>query len=90
MQALLSVIIIILAFPVGYLLAWVAKDELAPGRKWFLLTAGVSVIGSIILAVINFAYKIPSILTLLFIIILCLMAVWKSKDKNWIKIKCYL
>ena len=32
---LYGIILLIVAIPVGYLLAWLGKDELVDGRKWF-------------------------------------------------------
>ena len=84
MQNLLYVIILILAFPVGYLLAWLARDELVAGRKWFIALAVVSIIAAIPVAFFV-SIKLPIILTLFFIAIICLMAVWKSHDKKWVK-----
>ncbi len=80
---LLYVFILVLAFPVGYLLAWLAKDELVAGRRWFILIAIISVIAQIPVALF-IETKLPAVLTLLFLAIICLVAVWKSKDKKWV------
>ena len=32
---ILEVLILILAIPTGFLIAWMAKDELIDGQKWF-------------------------------------------------------
>ena len=87
MQNLLYVLILILAFPVGYLLAWLARDELVTWKKWYILLAVVSVIAAIPVAFLQSLslIKLPVILTLFFIAIISLMAVWKSHDKKWTK-----
>jgi hypothetical protein len=83
MQYLFYIIILVLAFPIGYLLAYLARDELIAGRKWFLLLEGVSLIILLVIASVNFSMKIPAMLTLLFLMIISMMAYWKSKDKKW-------
>lgn len=47
-MSILSLIVLLLAIPIGYWIAWLAKDELVQGRKWFwvlivasFITAGV-------------------------------------------------
>ncbi|HLF53813.1 MAG TPA: hypothetical protein VI544_01410 [Candidatus Nanoarchaeia archaeon] len=32
---IIEIILLILAVPVGFLIAWMARDELKNGRKWF-------------------------------------------------------
>ena len=44
---IIEIIILILALPAGYLIAWMAKDELKNGRKWFRILIILSIIGSI-------------------------------------------
>lgn len=85
MQNLLYALILLAAFPIGYLLAWLCRDELKAGRKWFFLLAVVNLIAAIVLSFTSFVYKFPSILSLFFIIIISLIAVWKSYDKKWVK-----
>ena len=85
MQNLLYAIILLAGFPAGYLLAWLCHDELAAGKKWFFGLAVVSLIVAVILSFTSFAFKFPSILSLFFVIIISLVAVWKSHDKSWAK-----
>ncbi len=84
MLNILYVLILVLAFPIGYLLAYLCKDELIVGRKWFTILAIISIL-SVIPVTILTKEKLPSILTLLFFAILCLIAIWKSYDKKWIE-----
>ena len=84
MQNLLYVIILLCAFPAGYLLAWLARDELVAGKKWFIALAIVSVV-AIVPVIIFLGINLAIILTLLFLAIICLMAVWKSYDKKWVR-----
>ena len=85
MQNLLYVLILILGFPAGYLLAWLARDELVAGRKWFFALAAVSLIAVIVISFTGLLLKLPAILCLFFIIIISLTAVWKSHDKRWVR-----
>ncbi len=85
MQNLLYTLILLAGFPVGYLLAWLARDELVAGRKWFFLLAGVSLLSAVIISFASFVFKFAMILGLFFIIIISLVAVWKSHDKKWVK-----
>jgi len=85
MQNLLYALILLAGFPAGYLLAWLCRDELVAGKKWFFLLAVVSLVGAVVLSFISFAFKFISILTLFFIIIISLVAVWKSHDRWWVK-----
>ncbi len=85
MQNLLYALILLAGFPAGYLLAWLCRDELRAGKKWFFWLAVVSLVGAVVLSFTSFAFKFPSILSLFFIIIISLMALWKSHDKKWQK-----
>jgi len=85
MQNLLYALILLAGFPAGYLLAWLCRDELRAGKKWFLLLSVVCLIIAVVLSFTSFAFKFPSILSLFFVIIISLVAVWKSHDKKWVK-----
>lgn len=85
MQNLLYTLILLAGFPAGYLLAWLARDELVKGKKWFFILAIVSLISAVIISFTEFLFKFPVILNLFFIIIISLVAVWKSYDKKWVK-----
>jgi hypothetical protein len=72
-------------FPAGYLLAWLARDELVAGRRWFLFLSAVSFLAAIVIVFIEFSLKFVIILSLFFIIIISQVAVWKSYDKRWVR-----
>jgi ABC-type Fe3+ transport system permease subunit len=81
-KLILCVVIIILAIPVGYLLAYFCKDELVKGRKWFrhLIT------GSIIISAASFFYGFSEIaVTFLFILIVSWISYVKGSDKKFVK-----
>lgn len=78
----LIVVLLVLAFPVGLLIAWMGRDELKDGRKWFQRI----IIISAIIGIISVLFKrYTEGLTFLFIIIFTGISLWKSYDKKWIK-----
>ncbi|MBI2451902.1 hypothetical protein HYV50_02365 [Candidatus Pacearchaeota archaeon] len=78
----LEIIILVLAFPAGYIIAWLCNDELVKGRKWFIFLIALSFIVEIISFVKN---NLQIALTSLFIIIVSLISLFKSYDKKFIK-----
>ena len=80
MIALFNVLIILLAIPAGFLIAYFARDELIQGRNWFVLIMILSVLFALLFLIIN-SYYIT--LTLIFILIATLVSYLKSFDKNW-------
>lgn len=77
---LLEIIILLMAIPLGCILAWVCRDELIEGRKWFyaivicsvmfggwFLLIGERVIGE----------------SCLFIAMVGFISLMKSSDKKW-------
>jgi len=83
-KELLTTIVLISAFPLGYLLAYLTGDELVDGRKYFILLFVFSLIASLIVAFLNFSSKLAVILTLFFIAIVSLISAWKSYDKKFL------
>jgi len=81
---ILYVLILLSGFAAGYLLAWLAKDELVSGRKWFAILAIAAVLCEIpVFLFLN--PKTPALFTLLFIAIICLVSLWKSYDRKFVK-----
>ena len=77
-----SVIILLLAIPAGFLIAWMARDELVSGRKWFKLI----IILSAVLGILFFIFERNEIsFSLAFILITAFISYWKSFDKKWTK-----
>ncbi len=77
----LIVIILILGFPIGYFLAWLCRDELKVGRKYFMILTIISFISG--LALLFFSLGIG--FSLLFISIVTSVSYFKSKDKKFIR-----
>ena len=53
---LLEILVLFLAIPVGYLIAWLAKDELASGKKYFRILIIISILGIIGFWIYDFSY----------------------------------
>ncbi len=77
-----KLIILALAFPVGFLLAYLTGDELLAGRKYFKLLAILSLIGIGVSALLGIEYIAY---TFAFITIVAGISHIKSFDKNWTK-----
>ena len=72
----------VLGIPVGYLIAYLARDELVQGRRWFyILTAGGISFGGIFWLIGQKA----SSLTAFFTAIVAFISLIKSKDKKFVK-----
>ncbi len=85
-ETLLSGLGIILAFPAGYLLAWMTRDELVKGRKFFelLLIASLIVLfASLLLENQRLAFAI--ILGMIFSMIVSLISLYRSFDKKFVR-----
>jgi hypothetical protein len=86
LTALLSVLVILLAFPIGYLLARATREELVQGRKSFLRLYLICIPLAIILAFLPIKeLKLPVILSLIFIAIVSFMSFWLSYDKKFVR-----
>ncbi len=77
---LYEVIILLLALPVGFLIAYLANDELVDGRKWFkaLIVVGL-VVGAWSFLTGNYVVAETSG----FVAIVSFVSYWKSFDKKW-------
>lgn len=79
---LLEIILLVLAVPVGFLVAWMARDELVQGRRWFK-----------VLIILGFALGIWFYLTGLkaeslssfFVAIVSLVSYVKGFDKSFVR-----
>lgn len=76
--------ILVVAVPVGFLIAWLARDELVDGRIWFKVLIALSVVFGTIYGLIGKGYVSW---TCGFILIVCLVSLLKSYDRKWIRIR---
>jgi len=79
----LEIIILILAIPAGFLIAWLSRDELVSGRKYFRILMIISILGVIWFWLSGMNYISW---TLAFVFVVSLVSLIKSEDKKWTKI----
>ncbi|MDP1695962.1 MAG: hypothetical protein Q8L29_03545 [archaeon] len=77
-----EIIILLIAIPIGYLIAWTARDELLAGRIWFKLLIIASFITAIVFYMMEKRYIVFSSA---FIAIISGISLWKSYNKKWTK-----
>lgn len=82
-----KLIILALAIPAGYLIAWLARDELMTGRKWFKILIFIS---AFLFGFFLLGEQIYAAWTALFILIVSFISLIKSWDKRWTKRKDYV
>ena len=81
LEILQIMFILFLAVPLGYLLAYLTRDELVDGRKYFKL---ISFLCSL-MALIFLFFSLTIALTLVFMSIVSSVSLVKSYDKKFIK-----
>ncbi len=82
MTFILVFALVVLSVPVGFLIAWLARDELVQGRKWFRILVILSIISGISLFLFD---AVAAALTCTFIALVSLVSYWKSFDMQWIR-----
>ena len=87
-QIIISIAVLLLALPLGYLLAWLTREELVQGRLAFALIMAVSIAG--IIAVLFFSLeislKLSLVFALLFIFTASAVSMFKSYNKKFVKV----
>ncbi len=79
---IIAFLILLLAVPAGFILAWMTRDELIEGRKWFRRLAIVFLLIGITFAFIG-QYVIGA--TSIFMSIVSSISYFKSFDRKWTK-----
>jgi hypothetical protein len=79
---LYGIIILVLGIPVGFLIAWMCRDELVVGRKWFKI---LTVAGFVIGLFFWFIGERVVAWTCGFVMVVSFVSYVKSFDKKWIK-----
>jgi len=75
---LFYLILLLVGFPTGLLLAYLCKDEIKAWKERLFILSAISLISIVVVSFLNFEYKLPVIISLFFIIIVCLTVVWKG------------
>ena len=78
------ILAVLLSIPAGYGLAWLARDELVQGRKWFVV---ICLICSILAIFSFFVQQIAMGFSLISIGIVAYISYKKSFDKRFTKAK---
>jgi len=78
LEVLFYILILVAGFPAGLILANFCKDEIRAWRKRLIIISVICLIIAIIIGFSNFTYKIPVIITLIFIAITDFTILWKS------------
>ena len=85
-QTLLTILIMASSFPVGYLLAWLCRDELVSERKYFKIISTASIVlAFVFLLLINIEEKFVIVMSLIYIGVVSLISETKSYDKKFVK-----
>lgn len=81
------ILILLTSFPIGYLLAYLTREELVSGRKWIKMLGIFCLILAFIFILISFSLeiKIAVILTLVYIAVVSFVSVYKSYDRKFIR-----
>ena len=79
---ILKIVILILAFPLGFFIAWLTRDELIQGRKYFRALVIASIIGVIWTWIYG---RRAETWSLGFVFIVSLISLIKSKNKKFSK-----
>jgi len=77
-QNIFYLLLLLVGFPVGLLLAKICKDEIKAWKKTLFIISGIFLLLIIVISFLNFTYKLPVMISLFFIIITCLTISWKS------------
>jgi len=82
LEIIYSIFLLLLAIPVGYLIAGLAKDELIEGRKWFKLLTLTGFLLGVVFLILGW---IPEAFSSLFMGIVSFVSFIKSYDSKWKK-----
>ncbi|MBI2629893.1 hypothetical protein HYW76_02235 [Candidatus Pacearchaeota archaeon] len=87
METSIIILILLSAFPAGYFLAYLTKEEIVAGRKWFIYLSVICFISAFIAALssIEIKLKLAVILSLFYIIIVSMISVYLSWNTKFVK-----
>ena len=78
MSYIIYVILLLLGFPTAYVLTKLCKDEIKNWKVRFIIIILTLLILSIVISFTNFKFKIPVIISLMFMVITLLVVILKS------------
>lgn len=83
-QIIISIALLLSALPLGYLLAWLTKEELVQGRLAFALLIPASAVMAAAFLFLEIEPKLPLAFSLLFILIVSMICMLKSYDQRFV------
>ena len=88
LQVIISIALFLSALLLGYLLAWLTREELVQGRLAFtmIMAASIVIIIALLFVSLEINLKLSLVFALLFIFIASSISMWKSYDKKFTKI----
>ncbi len=84
-QIIISIAVLLSSVPLGYLLAWLTREELIQGRLAFALLIPASAVMAAAFLFMDIEPKLPLIFSFLFTLIVSLVCMLKSYDKKFVK-----
>ena len=77
-KELIYILILIAGVPAGLVLTKLCRDEIRNWRKRLWIISIICLILAFIILFLDFEYKIPAIITLIFILITSMVIIWRS------------
>ncbi len=77
---LVELVLLLVALPAGFLVAYLARDELIQGRKWFIALIILSSVSGVALIGL---WLVPEAITSFFVALFSVVGYWKSFDSKW-------
>lgn len=85
LREVLIVLVILSSLPVGWLLAYLCRDELVAGRKWFKVISVICAILIVLLLIIRISSWLEISLGLAYLGIISLVALKLSYNKKFVR-----
>ncbi len=81
---MLSFGVLLTALPIGWMLAWLCKDELVQGRKWFVRI--IISFSALFLASLIFYRNVSVLFSLSYMVVVTYVSLHKSKDEKFVRL----
>ena len=86
LKEIIYALILLMAVPAGWLLAWLCNDELVKDRKYLIILAGILALSFVLIAVLSPLYaKTSMLLSAVFMIIAVSVMIALSYNKKFVK-----
>ena len=85
LKSVIILLVLLTSLPVGWLLAYLTREEIKGYRKYFAFLIAVSLLIALILGFFDIKNHLAIILTLVYVAVVSLVSIWKGYDKKFIK-----